>query len=210
MMKKEVGEIDFPIWLLGDSNPERWESYLNSPFDPRHPIRHNIWTSVLDEIQDVVFRSFQLRLDASRLYIRNAIENSNLKPGRYELVWGSEVESEIKGFAKSINRHKPTIIICFGSFSFEFARRSLAKIPNYSIDHWRTKKLGEAFRGSMKYFSLFTVNLIPLLHRSIAGGRFISSHNYFCEVEGDNYFIYVGEQIASKLLENRELINVWI
>jgi hypothetical protein len=53
MMAADVGNKNFPIWLLGDSNPERWQGELKTPFDPRHPVRHNIWTSILDVIQDI-------------------------------------------------------------------------------------------------------------------------------------------------------------
>jgi hypothetical protein len=48
-MKPLVGDPDFPIWLLGDSNPKGWQSVLETPLDPRHPARHNIWTPVLRE-----------------------------------------------------------------------------------------------------------------------------------------------------------------
>lgn len=36
-MKPQVGDPDFPIWLLGDSNPKGWQSVLETPLDPRHP-----------------------------------------------------------------------------------------------------------------------------------------------------------------------------
>ena len=55
MMKKETGNPRFPIWLLADSEPDGWRDRLDDPLDKRHPIRHNIWTSVLDVIQADVF-----------------------------------------------------------------------------------------------------------------------------------------------------------
>ena len=210
MMKKEVGDITFPIWLIGDSNPKRWQTVLRTPLDPRHPIRHNIWTSVLDEIQDELFRTRRLRLDTSSVYIRNAIEVSDLKPDRYENKWSKEIEKEIKLLAKDIRRHLPRVVICFGSFSYEFARRSLSLDPNYSIDYWRTRRLGEEFRNCTREFSISRSNLFPLLHRSIAGGHFISGHNHFCGVDGANYFEHVGEQIASNLLQHSDLLDIWI
>ncbi len=50
-MGKESGDKKSPIWLLGDSNHEGWEYYLETPFDRRHPAIHNIWTPVIDIIQ---------------------------------------------------------------------------------------------------------------------------------------------------------------
>src|SRR5206468_1595661 len=57
MMRREVGEQSFPMWLIGDSNPDEWENDLETPFDPRHSARHNIWTAVIDVVQDRLFRS---------------------------------------------------------------------------------------------------------------------------------------------------------
>ena len=104
MMKKEVGSKSFPIWLLGDSNPEQWQNKLDEPLDSRHPIRHNIWTSVLNVIQDRIFRE----------------------------------------------------------------------------------------------------------HRSIAGGKFIQSHNYFCGKNGGNYFEFVGNHISDLLIRYCDQLPVWI
>ena len=81
-MDREIGDKSFPIWLLGDSNPKNWESKLNSPFDARHPARHNIWTPIVDEIQEHLFIQRRSRLKTSTVYIRNAIENANNKPKR--------------------------------------------------------------------------------------------------------------------------------
>jgi|GEM_PF-5023839 hypothetical protein len=59
-MKKESGDPQFPIWLLGGSEPDRWKSVLNAPLEPRHPVRHNIWTPLLDVIQDSVYRAVSI------------------------------------------------------------------------------------------------------------------------------------------------------
>ena len=71
-MKNSAGDPGFPIWLIGDSPPEKWADKLDSPLDPKHPARHNIWTSIADSMQDRLYRKGRLRLDTSRLYIRNA------------------------------------------------------------------------------------------------------------------------------------------
>jgi hypothetical protein len=75
-MKDSVGKPEFPIWLIGDSPPEAWAAKLDTPLDPRHPARHSIWTSVADPMQDMLYRQSKLRLDMSRLYIRNAMRVS--------------------------------------------------------------------------------------------------------------------------------------
>ena len=79
-MKRDCGDKNFPIWLLGDSEPENWKDVLTSPFDSRHPIRHNIWTSILDKIQDNIFRTNFNRINVERIYIRNAVDDPIKKP----------------------------------------------------------------------------------------------------------------------------------
>jgi hypothetical protein len=86
-MDREVGNPHFEFWLLGDSEPERWKNLLHGPLDPRHPIRHNIWTSVLDVIQDQVFRKAGLRFDTSQIYIRNAVRDVTDKPSSKAIKW---------------------------------------------------------------------------------------------------------------------------
>jgi hypothetical protein len=61
-MVREDGKISFPIWLLGDSELELWRQLLDKPFDARHPIRHNIWTSILGVIQGYVFKRWRTSL----------------------------------------------------------------------------------------------------------------------------------------------------
>ena len=36
------------------------------------------------------------------------------------------------------------------------------------------------------------------------------SHHYFCDQENANYFEHVGENIATILLQHRNLLQVWI
>ncbi len=209
-MKKEVGQIEFPLWLLGDSNPKNWEHYLRSPFDPRHPTRHNIWTSILDEIQDRVFRARRLRIDATRIYIRNAVEDPDTRPDRYTTTWSSMLDDEIASFYNALVYHKPSILISFGSFSYEFARRALDIAPIHSVNYWSTKRLGGAFRAQIEAFSPSHVNTFPLLHRSISGRHLISSHNHYCGRGSDNYFTYVAEHLAKKFLEHQDALDIWI
>jgi hypothetical protein len=108
-MKSEVGNKDFPIWLLGDSNPKNWQDILVSPFDSRHPARHSIWTPVLDVIQDNVFRKSRIRIDTSSIYIRNAIENPLDKPLGSSANWGTDLEKTIQEFGQILYQHHPAL-----------------------------------------------------------------------------------------------------
>lgn len=210
-MKKDSGNKKFPLWLIGDSNPQNWQDILTAPFDARHPARHNIWTSVLDVIQDELFRKRKIRLETQTLYIRNAVENPKDRPKEDIAKWSSKVEQEIEILQNDLTEYCPKIVVCFGRFSFEFSRRSFGEMPHRNSNFWNTKNLGDEFRQRLNVFSPSTLNLIPLLHTSISRGRFISSHKQFCQQGDDaNYFNYVGIQIASKLLEFEKQLDIWI
>jgi hypothetical protein len=209
-MLKEIGSPDFPIWLLGDSNPKNWAEILSTPFDPRHPVRHNIWTSILDVVQEDVYRQARLRVDTSDLYIRNAIEDPGGKPRGNQADWSGPVLEKLGEFRSLVRRHKPTFIFCFGAFSYEFGRRTLGEKPVFKHNHWGARRLGADFRLRASAFDPRGTNIFPLLHVTIARGKFIQSHNYFCDQEGANYFEYVGAQIADILLKNEDSLPVWI
>jgi hypothetical protein len=48
-----------------------------------------------------------------------------------------------------------------------------------------------------------------LLHRSIAGGKFMSSHKRFCANDALNYFVEVGTPLAAILLVHRDKLDCW-
>lgn len=209
-MKKETGDRNSEIWLLGDSNPKNWQAILETPFDPRHPARHSVWTPVLEAIQDRVFRECRSRADTSSIYVRNAIEDPANKPSSRNIEWGIGVEKEVQEFQEIVREHSPKILLSFGAFSFEFARRALDQEPKRSYSYWGARGLGHEFRQRIGQFDLNATNLLPLLHVSIARGRFIQSHEYFCDQRGANYFEFVGNHIAQRLIEHRDKLRVWI
>jgi len=209
-MKKEVGDRSSEIWLLGDSNPKNWQTVLETPFDPRHPARHSVWTPVLEVIQDRVFRRSRSRVDMSSVYIRNAIRDPAGKPRSNSIEWGTIIERELQGFQEVVRQYQPIILFSFGAFAFEFARRALGGEPKRSHSYWGVRRLGHEFRQRADHFDLNATNLLPLLHVSIARGRFIQSHEYFCNQQGGNYFEFVGNRIAQKLMEHRDRLKVWI
>jgi len=210
MMDREDGNRDFPVWLLGDSNPKQWQASLKTPFDSRHPVRHNIWTPVLDVIQDKVFREHRLRIETKRLYIRNAVDNSDLKPRTSDIEWGNDAKKEVSAFRQLLLNHKPKLLLSFGAFSFEFARRALGQEPMYKYGYWSSEKLGEEFKRGIARFDLTIINTIPLLHRVVSGGKFNVSQGHFVGQAGANYFEFVGDSIADKLLQYQRQLPIWI
>lgn len=80
MMKEEIGKRSFSIWLIGDSEPEKWRKELDTPLDPRHPARHNIWTAVEHYLQEKCYEKQKWRFNSSQVYIRNAVQNPKTRP----------------------------------------------------------------------------------------------------------------------------------
>ena len=209
-MDRDIGRREFPIWLLGDSNPPQWQSQLRSPFDPRHPVRHNIWTSVLDVIQDTVYREARLRVETHYIYIRNAVEDPNVKPAQDDVEWSRDLENEVSELRLLLKKSSPRLLLSFGAFSFEFARRALRQQPVHHYHYWTTRRLGAEFRARAAGFDPLSVNALPLLHRSIAAGRFMQSHSHFCDDPDGNYSDLVGSSIADLLLQHRDALPVWV
>lgn len=211
VMQKESGSRHFPIWLLGDSEPENWRDLLNSPLDSRHSARHNIWTPVADVIQDEVFRRSRKRVDMSEatIFVRNAVADPADKPKSSTVMWGGKVLEEIADFRTLTEEFRPRLVLSFGRFAFEFARRVSAQPPR-RYQEWGAKSLGKEFRARLAHFDIEKVNFIPLLHISISRGRFIESHDYFCGEPGANYFEVVGRNLANLLLTHQDHLPVWI
>ena len=212
-MEKDVGDKRFPIWPLGDSNPRNWERRLNTPLDPRHLARHNIWTPVLDGIQDRLFRESRARLDTRQMYIRNAIQNAHEKPENWNVSWNENLEQELTDFRKDLEEYNPRLLITFGAFSYEFARRSRNEDPVHPHGFWGAERIGLEFRKAIGSMHLDRINVVPLLHATISRGHFLKSHELFCGYEGANYFEDVALSLSEVLLVNQnmpELSGVWI
>ena len=207
-MKREHGSRDFPIWLLGDSSPAKWERRLVAPLDPRHPARHNIWTPILEGIQSHLFTAKRTRLCTDALYIRNAVHRASDKPNHRTVEWPSHLYRETHDFASLVNNHSPVLVLTFGAFAFEFARRSLKESSPRAFRHWTTARLGQEFRHRTETFRPDGTNLFPLLHASIARGRFLESHRYFTDRSDGNYFDYVAQTIAHCLCNNESAFNI--
>ena len=193
--KQETGEKTFPIWLL---------------VNPKHPaVRHNIWTPVLSEIQDKVFRVLHSRIDTSDLYIRNAVKNSEVVPNTLNW-WDREVAEEIKLFRDLVAESKPKIIISFGAFPFEFLRRVYEIKPEKGPKFWSTANLGMEFGKAISNFDIEKTNRIPLLRRVIETAKFTSDDDPSSRQNGETYYQFVGSKIADKIIEHKDSLSICI
>lgn len=210
-MLREVGNRSFPLWLLGDSTPPAWAQSLRTPLDPRHPIRHNVWTSIADVIQAHVYEcgpTLRLETGTEALYIRNAVVDPSEKPGPLDQAW--QLDGQLDELQQLAVHHRPFLLLCFGSFAFEFARRATGDQPARPYGYWTTKTLGMEFRRRIELVHPGQTTALPLLHRSISGGRWVQSHEYFTgETDGD-YFRFVGTAIGAKLLQYRDRLSIWM
>jgi len=198
-MKDFAGDPEFPIWLIGDSPPERGADKLDTPLDPRHPARHNIWTSVADPMQDRLYRRGRLRLDMSRLYIRNAM-----------LSLGEQIQFSGLRLKELLDKHNPSVVLTFGASAFMIALFASGEVPQKL--YTTAKLLGEQFRDRIERYDEQKINIIPLLHVSIAR-RFLSLHRDFVGAYGSmppNYFDYVGTKLADLLLAKFSDKQIWI
>ncbi|MGC7872506.1 hypothetical protein ACPUYX_13375 [Desulfosporosinus sp. SYSU MS00001] len=194
-IKQETGDRGYPIWLL---------------VNPKHPaVRHNIWTPVLAEVQDKVFRVLHSRIDTSNIYIRNAVRVSELVPNTLNW-WGVEVAEEIEIFKEIAAESKPKIIISFGAFPFEFLRRVYQIKPEKGPKFWSTANLGQEFGKAINNFDITKTNRIPLLRRVIETAKFTVDPNYSGPKDGETYFHYVGTKIADKIIEHKDNLDIWI
>ncbi len=209
-MEDFTGSPEFPIWLIGDSPPDTWADKLDTPLDPRHPARHNIWTSVADPMQDRLYRQRRLRLDTSQLYVRNAFSQPLSESTSEENIRLSK-----KVFKGLLDKYKPLIVLTFGVDAFR-AIVLASRDPHYKL--FKTTKnatriLGEEFRDRIENYDDHKVNIIPLLHTSLARRYFLSAHRDFVGVYGQtppNYFDYVGTKLADLLLAKLYNKPIWI
>jgi hypothetical protein len=194
-MKRELGNRTYPIWLL---------------VNPKYPaVHHDIWRPVLDEVQDRVFRELQTRIETSNIYIRSAVNEGRIVPNTLNW-WGREVAKEIELYREIVHEHKPKMLISFGAFPFEFARRVYEVKPEKGPKAWSSAILRDEFEKSMENFDINQTNRIPLLRRVIASDNFIETRNFLSRTDRETYFQHVGTKIAEKIIENKDNLDIWI
>ena len=191
-----------------DSSPPNWLESLDEPLDSRHPARHNIWTPVLEGIQRQVFLGDRRRVDDSRLYVRNAVHFQEDKPPA--TMWiGIEALGEMEEFGRLVGIYGPILVLTFGAFAFEFARRSLGGDPRRRFSYWTTKRLGAGVQTDRRRIQSPRAKRLPLLHVSIAL-HFLTSHEHFTGESKGNYFDFVGREVGTLLLEYKDTLDVWV
>lgn len=208
-MSLRYGEPGNPIWLIGDSNPKD-EGNLAHPLDPRHPTRHNIWTPILDVIQEKVYPrrllAFGYGQDAGALYIQNAV----IKPDeRNDAVL---IEDRIKSLRERYMQHAPLLVLSFGAFAFEVCRAAIEQneaTGEMVIRQARNRKVTDLAAEFNKRVNVPECSLLPLLHQSVARS-FDHAHKKFSDQQhGSNYFLYAGQAIARRLLHQHSSASIW-
>jgi hypothetical protein len=213
------GYKEFPIWLIGDSDPEKYVSDLEFVFDDRHPTVHNIWIPILYTLQKKYYYDDDRNeiFNDEMFYIDNAVHDKKDRPKDNDPSWKEsdtfvkENSDNLKGRMETlksmIEEKPPKMIITFGAFAFEFIRRCEKKEPYHKFVYWNTEKLGKQFIESIDNFSIIDkVNIVPLLHRSISSKNFVSSHKHFTNTRSEgntygNYFEFVSELLFPKFRE---------
>ena len=208
-MERETGCRHWPIWLIGDSPPKNWKKELSVPFDSRHPARHNVWTPIVDGIQERVYRDGRRRFDTSRLYVRNAIHDYRCKEAARRKDW-SRLSDETGELGRLLDKYEPSLVFTFGAFVFEFVRRSRGCDEERAYSYWSTKRLGKQFRHSLEHFDPDKVNVIPLLHASIARGKFLVSHKYFTCNKDRIYFDDLADKVSALLMNRMKERDIWV
>lgn len=199
-MRDSYGKPSRPIWLIGDSNPD-CELLIEHPLDPRHPSRHNIWTPVLDVIQERVYprrlRAFGYDQETDALYIRNAIINPADRSNP------SAVAAQIESLRETYREYRPLLVLSFGAFAFSVCRTAF---ESQSTD--ASAVIKTALKLTVRELAREFVNrvgdskrqLLPLLHQSVAKS-FAHVHQEFEAHGATSYFNYTGSEIAKRLLD---------
>lgn len=194
-IKRELGERTYPIWLL---------------INPKYPaVRQDIWRPVLDEIQDRVFRELHTRIDTNNIYIRSAVSDGGIVPNTLNW-WGKEVAREIEFYREIVHKHKPKMLVSFGAFPFEFARRVYEVKPEKGPKAWSSAILRDEFEKAIENFDINQTNRIPLLRRVIGNEKSVENSNVLSRTERETYFQHVGTKIAEKIIENKDHLDIWI
>ena len=207
------------LWLIGHSFPAIWitkhpakwhnETKPLVPLDPRHPTRHNILTSVLDYLQDRVYKKAWLRLDICKCYVFNAFENDEKDGEPIRAFEDPRLIARIDQWRDRFKRCKPPIVITFGAEAYRFAALSLEITLESKLT---APYLGERFREAAipTAWDSSGTNLFPLLHAVVAQRVWHEVGKYYDPKREDaNYFEYVGHSLAEVLLTNGRQLPIW-
>ena len=193
--KEESGDRSSPIWLL---------------VNPKYPaVIYNIWTPMVYEIQDRVYRKLHARIDTKNIFIKNAV--SDIKNVSSTSNWAvAEAAKEVMKLRANVLEYQPRLLITFGSVTYEFLRRVLDIGPEKIPKYWSSPKLGDEFERSIANFDINQTNWLPLPHQVLNSGKFIDDGKYSNWENSENYFHVVGTKIADKIIENKDSLKIWI
>lgn len=199
------------IWLVGHSYPGRWISELQGPLDPRHPTRHSIWTSVLDSLQERVYKKGpHLRLDVTRCYAFNAAAKQKQGEKPDWCVDGESITGRISKLRDLLEKHSPPIVITFSAEVFVFVQRALTpKRDGHQV--LGVQELGNGFRDAVQNYDPQKVNVFPLLHGYVARGDWATLGPVFSKIDDPyvNYFEYAGSALGDVLLSHCRQLPIW-
>jgi hypothetical protein len=169
---------------------------------------------VLDVIQGEVFLAFGGRVDADLMYVRNAVQDPATRPAEPfdpTPFWDSGAQASLAEYQTLLAEYKPRIVITFGWFAFAFALRATGEAHGgLTAGGSQTAFLGKEFRKRVGAFDHIRTNVLPLLHRSIAGRDFLAGHDEFCGRKGRNCFEEAGKGIASLLILHHDHLECWV
>jgi hypothetical protein len=202
-------QLRSPIWLLDDSYAAKWRQEPKALLDPRHPARHDMWTPILNEIQNAVYRPDKLRVDEGRICITKAAGNG--VGGEADWGFGTpSIGSRIAEYGELINANRPRFVLAFGRRAYAFARLATGAKDRCSPTDWNRKTLGAEFRRSVDDFNPNEVNIFPLLHAITARRQWKESHSEFTGDPTGNYFEFTGELIGGLLKRHASELDVWV
>jgi hypothetical protein len=208
-MRHESGIREFPIWLLGGSEEIKLATQSESEYDPGPSPILGMWNPVISRIQNIIFKRIKKRIDELQIHIRNAIKDTDHFPNPVNKIWTPYLYNLLGEFRNLIEKHKPIILITFGAFPFEFARRALNEEETYPWDYWSSKRLGDEFRTRLENFDMKETNAIPLLHEIAQNETFEIKREQFCGSQKANYLDYVAGMVAEKILEFNKRLKIW-
>ncbi|MDR3601084.1 MAG: hypothetical protein P4L49_11490 [Desulfosporosinus sp.] len=194
-MKKESGDRSNPIWLL---------------INPKYPaVLYDIWTPILYEIQNIVYRKLRARIDTENIFIKNAVSDIGIvsKNANNSAVDLAEERMMLK---ESLLKHQPKILITFGTITYELVRRVCELRPEEGPNYWSTTNLGNEFERSIANFDINQINRIPLPRRVMRNDKFIEEFDDFSWERNEAYFREVGAKIADRIIENKDSLKIWI
>jgi len=153
-MKDSVGDPTFSIWLIADSEPRSWQGLLLTPLDPRHPARHSIWTSVLDYMQEMLYREQKLRFASDRLYITNAVKKPEHKPTVTAIDWPAGLQEKLVHLGKNSHILGLRSFLLLGPLPLNSCAELVVKRFYFPLVIGAQKDLEKSSRNVLHYMTL--------------------------------------------------------